>query len=268
MRVILSSMIGLLLVSQPLSAQSGAPSGAPAIRAAVGDTHRSAANRARDRYRHPIETLAFFGVHPGQTVVEYEPSGGWYTEILAPMLSGHGSYVALVPSSQRAQDALAKLLAEGGDRYRGATAATIDVATGAASVPDGSADVVLTFRNVHNLTMKGGNSAANSFTAFYRMLRPGGVLGVVEHHLPESIASAAEAKSGYLKRSTIVRLATAAGFRLAGESNINANPRDTHNWPAGVWTLPPTLQLGDKDRARYLAVGESDRMTLKFVKPS
>jgi predicted methyltransferase len=240
----------------------------PAIAAAVASPSRTPANVARDRYRHPAETLAFFGVRPDQTVVEFLPSGGWYTEILAPLLSGKGRYVGLTGTSQKAQDGLAGVLAKGGDRYKGATAATLDAAAGTSSVPDGSADVVLTFRNVHNLIMAGGQTAPNSFKAFYRMLKPGGTLGVVDHRLPEGADTAAEMKSGYLKRSTVVRLAEQAGFRLAGESQVNANAKDTHDWPEGVWTLPPVLRRGDVDRAKYLAVGESDRMTLKFVKPA
>jgi len=258
---------GLLLAAVPLAAFAATSTPGAAIQSAVADPHRSAADRARDRYRHPTETLTFFGVRPNQTVVEFLPSGGWYTAILAPMLSGKGHYVGLVMGSEKAQASLAKLITGGGERYRGATSATLDPAAGTSSVPDGSADVVLTFRNVHNLIMGGGNTAPNTFRAFYRMLKPGGVLGVVDHHLPESMESAAEMKSGYLKRSTVVRLATAAGFRLAGESAVNANPKDTHDWPAGVWTLPPVLRQGEADRAKYLAVGESDRMTLKFIKP-
>jgi predicted methyltransferase len=257
----------VLVAALPLGTSLASPTTTSFLRTAVADQHRSAADRARDRYRHPVETLAFFGVHPGQTVVEFLPSGGWYTGILAPLLSGRGHYVGLVLKGQKAEASLARLLAAGGERYRGATAAVLDPARGTSTVPDGSVDVVLTFRNVHNLIMAGGKTAPNTFRAFYRMLKPGGVLGVVDHHLPETMNRAAEMKSGYLKRSTVVGLAKAAGFRLVGESAINANPKDTHDWPDGVWTLPPTLQLGDTDRAHYLAIGESDRMTLKFVKP-
>lgn len=239
----------------------------PAIAAAVADTHRTDAERHRDQYRHPVETLGFFGIRPEQTVVEYNPSGGWYTAILAPMLASKGHYIGLVGQSEKSQASLGKLIASGGDRYHGATPATLDPATASSTVPDASADVVLTFRNVHNLIMAGGTTADGAFRAFYKMLKPGGVLGVVDHHLPETMDTALEKKSGYLKRSTVIRLAEAAGFRLAGESAINANPADTHDWPEGVWTLPPVLQLADKDRAKYLAIGESDRMTLKFVKP-
>lgn len=238
----------------------------PAIAQAVADPNRTLANRLRDKYRHPAETLAFFGVRPEQTVVEFQPAGGWYTEILAPLLSARGHYVGLTGASQKTRDGFAGVLGKGGDRYRGATSATLDAAAGTSTVPDGSADVVLTFRNVHNLIMAGGGNAEGAFKAFYRMLKPGGTLGVVDHRLPESGDAAAEMKSGYLKRSTVVRLATQAGFRLAGESQVNANPKDTHDWAGGVWTLPPTLSLGDKDRAKYLSIGESDRMTLRFVK--
>lgn len=240
---------------------------ADAIAAAVADPHRTPANRLRDTYRHPVETLRFFGVRPDRTVVEFLPSGGWYTEILAPLLSARGHYIGLVGDNPKSRDALARLITGGGARWRGATAAVLDAKTGTSTVPDGTADTVLTFRNVHNLLMDGGDTAANSFAAFFRMLKPGGVLGIEEHRLPERADGAAETESGYVKRSTILRLATAAGFRLAGESRINANPKDTHDWPKGVWTLPPTLELGDKDRAKYLAIGESDRLTLRFVKP-
>jgi predicted methyltransferase len=260
-------LAAVVLAALPLGSSFASPSTMLSLRPAVADQHRSAADRARDRYRHPAETLAFFGVRPGQIVVEFLPSGGWYTAILAPLLSGQGHYVGLVLKGQKAEASLASLLADGGERYRGATSAVLDPATGTSTVPDGSADMVLTFRNIHDLVMDGGENTPNTFRAFYRMLKPGGVLGVVDHRLPETMDSAAEMKSGYLKRSTIVRLATTAGFRLVGETAINANPKDTHNWPAGVWTLPPTLRLGDKNRAHYLAIGESDRMTLKFVKP-
>jgi len=259
--------LGLLPVLALSTAVVARPADEPAIKAAVADQHRTAADQHRDQYRHPVETLTFFGVRPDQTVVEFQPGGGWYTAILAPLLSGHGHYIGLTMHNEKAQDSLAKLIAAGGDRYGGATTATLDPASATSTVPDNSADVVLTFRNVHNLIMAGNDTAGGSFKAFYRMLKPGGVLGVVDHHLPETGDSTAEQKSGYVKRSTIVSLARAAGFRLADESNINANPNDTHDWPEGVWTLPPVLQLGDKDRARYLAIGESDRLTLKFVKP-
>jgi predicted methyltransferase len=239
----------------------------PAIVAAVADPHRAEANRLRDKYRHPVETLSFFGVKPDQTLVEYSPGGGWYTEILAPLLHQQGHYIGLAGDTPKAQANLTKLLTGGGARYTGATAASIDFATGKSNVAPGSADVVLTFRNVHNLIFAGPQTAPRVFAAFFTMLKPGGTLGVVDHRLPEGRDSALEQSSGYLKPSTVMKLATAAGFRLVAESQINANPKDKADYPNGVWTLPPTLTEGEKNRARYLAIGESDRMTLKFVKP-
>lgn len=242
---------------------AAAPRIDPAVAKAIADPRRSPENRARDRYRHPAETLAFFGVKPGQKIAEFIPGGGWYAEILGRLPTGaSGSYTAVVPSPRAAESATKLLAAKG---ITG-TVATIDPATGVSTVPANSQDVVLTFRNVHNLTMQGGPNAANVFRAFNAMLKPGGTLGIVEHRLPAARDAAAEAKSGYLKRATVVKLATDAGFRLAGESEVNANPRDTADWPDGVWTLPPNFALKDKDRAKYAAIGESDRMTLKFVK--
>lgn len=247
---------------------AGAQSVTPSkdITAAVASPARAAANRERDRARHPAETLAFFGVKPAQTVVEFLPGGGWYTEILAPLVKGRGRYVALVPSTQaeRTRTGLAGKAAA----FGATQVATIDFKTGVSSLPAGSADVVLTFRNVHNLLMQDDPAvAARVFKAFYAALKPGGVLGVVDHHLPETMDTAREKTSGYIKRSTVVRLAQEAGFTLAGASPVNANAKDTHDHPEGVWTLPPTYRLKDVDRATYAAIGESDRFTLKFVKP-
>ena len=264
-RSILASATLLLLNAAPLATRSSAAD--PALIAAVADPHRTPANRLRDRYRRPVETLGFFGVTAGQTVVEFLPSGGWYTEILAPLLHAKGHYIALAGSTSKAQAGLTKILAGGGPRYTGATTASIDMATGRSTIAPRSVDVVLTFRNVHNLIFDGPDTAPRVFAAFFTMLKPGGTLGVVDHHLPESRNSALEQSSGYLKRSTVMRLATAAGFRLVAESQVNANPKDKADYPKGVWTLPPTLTEGEKDRARYLAIGESDRMTLKFAKP-
>ena len=239
-----------------------APRADPAIARAVAAPERSAADRARDRYRHPAETLAFLGVTPASKVVEFSPGGGWYSTILARLPAGKGSYTAL--TTPKGADATRKMLA---DKGLTGTVATIDPATGATDVPANSQDVVLTFRNIHNLTMGGGDTAAKAFKAWYAMLKPGGTLGIVEHRLPEAADTAKEKDSGYLKTSTVRRLAEAAGFRAAGSSEVNANPKDTHDHPKGVWTLPPTYSLGDQDRAKYAAIGESDRMTLRFVKP-
>ncbi|HEX6218903.1 MAG TPA: methyltransferase domain-containing protein, partial [Sphingomicrobium sp.] len=228
---------------------------------------------ARDPYRHPAETLAFFGVQPNHTVVEIWPGGGWYTEILAPYLAhGGGKLYAAAPDWGRS--GIDKLKAANAPLYGPVTVADFPVFDGkAAEIPDGSADAVVTFRNVHNWRMgyrrdDKQDYSADAFRQIYAMLKPGGVLGIVDHRLPEDASDERERNSGYIKVSTVRRLAEQAGFQFAGSSEINANPKDTADWPNGVWTLPPALRLGDTDREKYLAIGESDRMTLKFVKPA
>lgn len=253
------------------AADAGATAPDPALAAAVAAPTRTPANVARDRYRHPAETLAFFGVRPTDTVVEIWPSGGWYTEILAPYLADHGTYYATA-MGDRGHNRLRALAAAHPDLYGRIRYATFPVFDGAGGgVPDGTADVVLTFRNVHNWRMGEGRDdrdySLEAFRQMYAMLKPGGTLGVVDHRLPESASEERERSSGYMKVSTIRRLAEQAGFRFVAASEVNANPRDTADYPQGVWTLPPTLTLRDRDRDRYLAIGESDRMTLRFVKP-
>lgn len=250
---------GAAIMAKPAPAGNG-------LAAAIAAPHRSEASRARDQYRHPAETLAFFGLKPTQNVVELWPGAGWYTEILAPYLATKGTLTAASPVGRQTVRIGEKLDADPG-LYGKVKRANFPAADGATLVPDGSADLVLTFRNVHNWRFGGVDNAQASFRQIYRMLKPGGVLGIVEHRLPEAMDSAKEEKSGYMKRSSVIGFATGAGFRLVAESPINANPKDTHDWPDGVWTLPPNFRLGDKDRARYAAIGESDRMTLKFVKP-
>lgn len=243
-----------------------------ALDAAIASPARTPANVARDRYRHPAETLAFFDVKPSHTVVEIWPGGGWYTEILAPYLAkGGGRYYAVAPDW--GMSGITKLKAANPALYGSILTAgfpAFDAAT--TRVPNGTADVVLTFRNVHNWRMgyrrdDKADYSPEAFRQIYAMLKPGGVLGVVDHRLPESASDERERNSGYIKESTVRRLAQQAGFRLAAASRINANPKDSADWPDGVWTLPPSLRLKDKDREKYLAIGESDRMTLKFVKP-
>lgn len=182
------------------------------------------------------------------------------------MLRDKGRYVAAAPMP-REGEAIAKLQARDAAAFGKVQLAAFPVEAGQAGVPDGVADKVLTFRNVHNWRFGGADRAQAAFAAMFRMLKPGGVLGVVEHRLPESRDTAAEEKSGYMKESSVIAFATKAGFKLAGRSNVNANPKDTADWPEGVWTLPPTYRLKDVDRAKYAAIGESDRMTLRFVKP-
>lgn len=231
---------------------------------------RSAANRARDAYRHPKATLQFFGVRPDRTVIEITPGGGWYAEILAPLLHDNGHYIAAeklpaADSEARSDDsALRKKFAADPAHYGNAVIVQFDPKAPVFGAP-GSADLVLTFRNVHNWAEAG--TAPAMFKAFFAVLKPGGVLGVVDHRAAEGASLAAVKSSGYLPTDYVVKLATDAGFALDESSEINANPKDTRDYPKGVWTLPPTLTLGDKDKAKYQAIGESDRMTLRFVKP-
>jgi predicted methyltransferase len=239
---------------------------------AIAAPTRTPANVLRDRYRHPAETLTFFGVKPSDTIVEIWPGGGWYTEILAPyVLQGGGTYYAAA-MTEGMHAGVRRLREANPALYGGVRLATFPAfSAGETRVPDGSADVVLTFRNVHNWMMGYQRNSEpygeEAFRQMYAMLRPGGTLGIVDHRLPESADAERERTSGYVKMSTVRRLAEAAGFRFVGASEVNANPRDTADWPRGVWTLPPTLRLGEQDRERYLAIGESDRMTLRFVKP-
>ena len=249
-----------------LAAAPAAPAPSPALIAAVKAPSRTPANVARDKYRHPAETLAFFGVKPTDTVVEIWPAGGWYTEILAPYLARSGRYIAAAPSD-RARGGVQKLIAANAAAYGKISFATFPSASAADRVGAGTVDVVLTFRNVHNWSFGETDQTQAAFDQMFAMLKPGGTLGVVEHRLPEDAKGITEAKSGYMKRSSVIAHATRAGFKLAGESRVNANPKDSHDYPKGVWTLPPNYAEGDKDRARYAAIGESDRMTLKFIKP-
>lgn len=248
-----------LALVAPAIAKDAAPGAA--IKAAVTAPTRTPANVARDPYRHPAETLAFFGIAPGQTVVEYVPGGGWYTEILAPLLRDKGTLYATQPTGKGFDALTAKFAADP------ATYGKVKLVPwpGEGAIPDGSADAVLTFRNVHNMVM--GGTADATFARFFAVLKPGGVLGIEDHRLPEGRDTALEKTSGYLNTSTVIALAKKAGFVLEAQSEVNANPKDTADWPQGVWTLPPTYQLGDADRAKYAAIGESDRMTLRFRKP-
>jgi predicted methyltransferase len=232
---------------------------------------RSEKNKARDQYRHPKQTLEFFGVAPGQTVIEITPGGGWYAEILAPLLKGTGTYIAAVakpnkPEGEAAQDKSALQKKFEGDAAEYGEAKTVEFDSKAPNLgAPGSADTVVTFRNVHNWVM--ADTGPLMFKAFFDVLRPGGTLGVVDHRAAAGADLEKIKQSGYLPQEYVIKLATDAGFKLVAQSEINANPKDTKDYEKGVWTLPPTLELGDKDKAKYLAIGESDRMTLKFEKP-
>ena len=241
-----------------------------ALSKAMAGSWREPANAARDKYRHPRETLEFFGLKPDMTVVQLWPGGGWYTEILAPVLRGHGQLIdaTLPPKGYGESDGtvtyLAKLKAnpEVYDKVK-----VIDFAPPEKMDlgPEGSVDMVLTFRNAHN--WEGDHQLLAVFQAAFKVLKHGGVLGLTDHRAAAGKTVAETFHSGYMPTDYIVQVAEKAGFKLAGQSEINANPKDSKDYPKGVWTLPPTYTLGDKDKAKYAAIGESDRMTLKFVKP-
>lgn len=251
----------LTAVTLTLAAVGAQAQAADPLKAAVAADNRLVGNVARDAWRHPYETLSFFGIKPTDTVVELAPGGGWYTEILAPYLRDAGQLYAADGGSARFK---AKMESMG--VYAKVKITSFDANKGLLDIaPAGTADAVLTFRNVHN--WMGSGKAQDVFNAAFKALKPGGVLGVEEHRLPASRAQDAKAPNGYVHEATVIKFAEAAGFKLAGRSEVNANPKDTADHPEGVWTLPPTYALKDKDRAKYQAIGESDRMTLKFVKP-
>lgn len=232
---------------------------------AIAGSWRSDKNKARDVYRHPKEMLTFFGIRPDMTVIEIWPSGGWFTEILAPFLNANGQYIGAVPPGSKSAAALQNKFKFAPQQY--AKAKLVEFDDKAPNLgPDGSADMVLTFRNVHNWAADG--SAEAMFKAMYKVLKPGGVLGVEDHRASKGKTLDQVVNTGYLPTEYVVKLATDAGFKLDGQSEINANPKDDHDHPKGVWTLPPTYELGEQDKAKYTAIGESDRMTLRFVKPA
>ncbi len=237
----------------------------------AGD-QRSAAERARDADRHPKETLLFFGLRPQMRVVEVWPGAGWYTEIIAPLVQQRGRYFAALPPADpqsrfitREQQAFREKLAARPDLYGGAEMTTLGPEGGDVA-PPGSADLIVTFRSLHDWMAQGW--APRALKALYRALKPGGVLGVVDHRGKPGLAQDPSAKSGYVGEDYAIRMIEAAGFELSGRSEINANPRDTKDYPQGVWTLPPTYRLGAQDHEAYAAIGESDRFTLRFVKPA
>jgi predicted methyltransferase len=251
-----------LIATLALAAAGAQAQGTDPLKAAVAADHRTVGNVARDGWRHPYETLSFFGIKPTDTVVELAPGGGWYTEILAPYLREQGQLYAADGGSARFKAKMDSMAVYGKVKIT-----AFDPAKGSLDIaPAGSADAVLTFRNVHNWMDQGKAQAV--FDAAFKALKPGGVLGVEEHRLPGSRMQDPKAPTGYVQEATVIKFAEAAGFKLAGRSEVNANPKDTTDHPDGVWTLPPTYALKDKDRAKYQAIGESDRMTLKFVKPS
>lgn len=234
--------------------------------------HRSDTNIARNDFRHPVETLEFFGLESNMTVIEILPSRGWYTEIVAPYVKAHGKYYAAHFSPNASASYMApnlrnfeaKITAEP-ELYGKITVRHLNPPHEVAIAPPESADMAMTFRNVHNWIMAGQEH--EFFAAFYTALKPGGVLGLVEHRALPSADMEVMRTSGYVTEAYVIEVASAAGFELVGKSEINANPSDPTEHPRGVWTLPPNYRLGDTDRAKYSNIGESDRMTLKFVKP-
>lgn len=264
--------------AEPAATPAAEPVATPAVApldAAIAGAWRTPEFAARDVWRHPRETLTFFGVTPDQHLIEITPGGGWYTEILAPLLREHGHYVGAMvdpasASSEGAQTYYAKQkadleakLAANAEVYGTPELRAFDVKVPVLGAP-GSADTVLTFRNVHNWMIAG--TAEAMFKSFFEVLKPGGTLGVVEHRAASAVPEGD--RSGYVGQDQVIAMANAAGFVLEESSEINANPADTKDHEAGVWSLPPVLRLGEKDREKYLAIGESDRMTLRFRKPA
>jgi predicted methyltransferase len=249
------------------------------LSAAIAGNWRDPKNTPRDKFRNPQQTLNFFSVGPKETVIEITPGGGgWYTEILAPYLRDNGRYTAAMVDSaalpegrgrdfqQKALDDLKARLATYPAQFDRVQVATFDPNAPRFAEP-GTVDTVLTFRNVHNWTGTPGRAEAY-FKAFYDALKPGGTLGVVDHRAKPGTDPETMKKSGYLTEALVIKLATDAGFRLDAKSDINANPKDTADHKNGVWTLPPTNRHDPEDAAMYQAIGESDRMTLRFVKPA
>ncbi|RZO83381.1 MAG: methyltransferase [Oceanococcus sp.] len=247
-----------------------------ALRAAIDGEHRTASFRARDDARHPYQTLEFFGITPDMTVVELWPGGGWYSEILAPYLKPHGVLYAAhfdpeteIEYFRRSRQRYEAKLAADPQTYSQVRLSVFDPPHKLEIAPPGSADAVLTFRNVHNWYMRGGgeDKLSAAFRAMYVALKPGGILGVVDHRLPPERPFSDQDASGYMRTDLVIDVAREVGFELVDGSEINANPADTADHPKGVWTLPPSLRLGEENADYYLTIGESDRMTLKFVKP-
>lgn len=284
MRIGFLAGLGALALSACDSPTSTAVIDDPSI-AQARDTHlaevlwhdRRKNDRKRDKYRHPVETLAFFQLAPDQTVIEYAPGGGWYTRILAPYLADEGAYIAVgfAPESvSTLGEEFQAQLREGGEEFADYQSAELGIPAEklpfyfSDAIPerlDGQVDTVLVIRMMHNLVRWG--IAEDEIAAMRKALKPGGLLGVVQHRAkPDAEPEFADGNAGYLKQADVIALFERNGFELIGMSEINANPNDPTDHEAGVWTLPPSFALGDKDKDRYKAIGESDRMTLLFRK--
>src|SRR6202042_3683791 len=246
---------------------SSAAAADAALTAAVASPARPAAAVARDKSRHPVEELTFFGISPKMNVVELWPGGGYWTDILGPYLAPSGHYtVALPPSGGEEGSGAARFRARiAAEKDRLGTIHETTLGPGHFEIaPPGSADLVLTFRNLHNWMNEG--YADQALKACFTALKPGGILGIEEHRGRKDKPQDPKAKDGYVREDYTIALMKKAGFVPAGSSEINANPKDTKDWVDGVWTLPPTLSQGDKDRAKYIAVGEADNFVLRFRK--
>jgi predicted methyltransferase len=247
------------------------PSAQAALKAALAGKHRKAGNADRDKYRHPVETLTFLGLKPTMTVIELSPGEGWYTELLAPTLAKKGKLFITNGDPNGPIDQRRTYYAQRTklflDRLPEAygkveTITTDDKAPNLGH--DGQADMVLLFRELHG--MVNGKRLDTWLAAIHKALKTGGVLGIEQHRAKPDAVAEKSSEDGYLPEKWVIEKIEAAGFKLAGKSEVNANKNDTKDYPEGVWTLPPSFTLGDKDRAKYAAIGESDRMTLKFVK--
>jgi predicted methyltransferase len=267
--IVLASLVSGLVVGCVTT--SGRETTANALDGVLAGSQRTSVDRARDRYRHPKETLLFFGIRPQTRVLQVWPESGWYTKIVAPLVRARGQYHAAVvagdPGSRFLTARLAtyrRLLASRPDLYGGVKVATFPL-DGRDVVPEGSVDMVLSFSDLHEWMALG--HAQQALATIYRALAPGGVFGVVDNRGDPAVPQDPQAKMGYVRQDYAIRLIQAAGFRLVATSEVNANPGDTKNYPCGVWALPPDYRLGSIDRAKYEAIGESDRFTLRFVKP-
>jgi predicted methyltransferase len=263
----LCTIAGLAILT-PVAPASAADEG---LAKAIAGNWRTPKMAARDAVRHPAEELAFFGIKPDMTVVEVWPGGGYWTEILAPYLSERGTLYAAGfangPSGEESKGRVAfKAKLDANPALYGKVKLT-ELGKGSYDIaPAGSADLVVTFRNLHNWMNDG--YADEAFAAFYKALKPGGILGVEDHRAAADKPQDPKAESGYVRQDYTIALAKKAGFELVGSSEINANPKDTKDYSEGVWTLPPTFALGEKDHAKYAAIGEADNFVLKFRKPA
>jgi predicted methyltransferase len=250
---------------------SGRERTANALDGILAGDQRTVVDHAQDPYRHPKETLLFFGMRPHSRVLEVWPQTGWYTKIIAPLVRAGGQYragvVAPDPGSRFLTARLAayrRLLASRPDLYGGVKIVTFPL-DGGDVLPPGSVDMAVSFGDLHEWMALG--NAQQALAKIYRVLAPGGVLGVVDNRGDPSVPQDPRAKNGYVRQDYAIGLIEAAGFRLVATSEVNANRKDTKNYPCGVWALPPDYRLGNIDRAKYQAIGESDRFTLRFVKP-